>query len=138
MNADEVYGMLVFIARFDNREVTDELADAWAPLFVDVNVLDAKAAVQDHYRTSRAYVMPSDIISYTRRLRAERVADFTRSGRSIDLLVTADPSDTAAWMAERQRIHALIMSGQVDAHTPREAIQAAASTGPRELPGGAA
>lgn len=121
----EVRAMLTFIARFDNREVTDDLVDAWAPLFADTATADAKAAIQKHYASTRAWVMPADILGHVKTMRARRLEEFTRAGRSIDLLVEADPADALAWQAERYQIHRLILAGDVTAETPPAQIQAA-------------
>lgn len=74
MTPAEATTLLVYVSAFDNRQLDDGHGEAWA------NVLDprltlqgAKWIVDDHYKTSRKWLMPADINAKFLKVRRERI-----------------------------------------------------------------
>ncbi|WP_213452870.1 hypothetical protein [Rhizomonospora bruguierae] len=72
MNVAEAAAVLAKAAAFDRRTVGDADILAWHEILADVAVDDALAAVAAHYRDTRDWLMPSDVIRLARKVRAER------------------------------------------------------------------
>lgn len=77
MDASQAALLLTKASAYDNRTVGDVAALAWAEALADVQFDDAKTAVVDHYRESRAWIMPVDVIARVRTIRATRYANTT-------------------------------------------------------------
>lgn len=120
MNLAETAGLLTLVTAYDRRTLGETDVRSWHEILghaglSELTFEDAKAAVLTHYAATRDWLMPSDVITYCRRLRAERLR-----GVNVQALVTADPSDISAWHAELQQIRADIMSGRRPATTPQQ------------------
>lgn len=69
--------LLTKISAFDQRTIGEADAAAWAEIMTDAEIAldDVLPLVTDHYRTSHNRLMPVDLISAVRRVRAARLAD---------------------------------------------------------------
>lgn len=65
---------LSLCSAFDNRTVSRVTAEAWAAALPDLRVEDVKVAIVNHYGTSREWIMPADVRTAVRALRASRLA----------------------------------------------------------------
>jgi hypothetical protein len=63
--------LLTVAASFDRRTIADEDAIAWAAALPDIEMVEARDAVVAHYRESRQWVMPNDILRRVFRRRDE-------------------------------------------------------------------
>lgn len=68
MNKVELAQLLTVVSGFDNRKVTPDTVEIWFPLLQDIESDIALAAVQEHYRNSREWLMPSDIRAQAKRM----------------------------------------------------------------------
>lgn len=87
-------------AAYDNRNTTRIAAEAWAAALPDIRVEDAKVAIVEHYSKSRDWLMPADIATAVRAIRARRLADAPTPNPPE----TIDPDDipkTLAWTRAR-------------------------------------
>lgn len=67
--------LLTWAASFDNREVTEAAATAWADALDDrVNLDDGKAAISAHYAADPRWVMPAHVNQRVAAIRADRLA----------------------------------------------------------------
>ncbi len=78
MKPSEATVALTLAASFDNRQVSEAGARAWAEIMPHIGLEDAKNAIIQHFATSREYLMPVDVIRLVNAMRAERT-------RSIEL-----------------------------------------------------
>ena len=62
MTIDELTMLLARIQVIDNRQVDQLTIEAWTPLMGDVPYDGAVQAVNDHFRTSTAYLQPAHIV----------------------------------------------------------------------------
>jgi hypothetical protein len=62
MSIDELTTLLARIQVLDNRQVDQLTIEAWAPLMADVPYTAAVDAVNDHFRSSTAYLQPAHIV----------------------------------------------------------------------------
>lgn len=62
MNTAELTALLGRIQILDNRQVDALTIEAWTPLMADVPYDAAVRAVNDHFRTSTAYLQPAHIV----------------------------------------------------------------------------
>lgn len=62
MSIEELTNLLVRIQVLDNRQVDQLTIEAWAPLMADVPYPAAVEAVNEHFRTSTAYLQPAHIV----------------------------------------------------------------------------
>jgi len=76
MNNRETGQVLATIQAYTNRTVDAATIRAWHALLHPYRVEDALQAVREHYRDSKEWLMPSDIIGRVRMIRAERLARF--------------------------------------------------------------
>lgn len=75
MTPSEAATLLSMAAAFDNRKVSEETVSAWVAALADLRFEDCRAAVVEHYKTSRDWLMPADIRKMVRRVRAKRIAE---------------------------------------------------------------
>lgn len=69
MNIEQLTVLIARIQVLDNRQVDELTIQAWSPLMADVDYGDAVAAVNEHFRTSTAYLQPAHIIQAVARAR---------------------------------------------------------------------
>lgn len=79
MIASEAAQVLTVAAAYDGRSVTEEAAIAWAAALERVQIEDAMQAVKAHYRTSRKWMMPADVVEASNRAQQTRELEQTRS-----------------------------------------------------------
>lgn len=73
MNRSEVAILLGVAAAYDQRTVGEADVVAWHELLGDQSAADAVQAVKNHYATETRRVMPVDVISGVKRIRADRL-----------------------------------------------------------------
>jgi hypothetical protein len=76
VRATEAAALLTIAASFDNRKPDADTAKAWAMALDGLRFEDCRQVVVEHYRSSREWLMPSDVISGVKRVRNQRVKDF--------------------------------------------------------------
>lgn len=74
MNTPQLSMLLARIQVLDNRQVDALTLEAWEPLVGDLDYDDAVAAVNNHFRTTRNYLLPADVVSGATQAKKERVA----------------------------------------------------------------
>lgn len=90
----EAAALLTIAAAYDNRKPDADSAKAWAMSLDGLRFEDCREVIVGHYRKSRDWLMPSDVIGGVRRLRLKRVADHT----PIQPPSWLDPDDTGAYI----------------------------------------
>ena len=98
MDARECAALLAQMAQYDYRDVDDAITVAWMRLIGDLNYADAQQAVLDHYGECRERMMPADVISRVRAIRAERLRITPLPERP-----PADPVEYRRWKRENIR-----------------------------------
>lgn len=76
MNQQEAAALLAVAAAFDNRKPDADAALAWSLALADFDFISARDAVVAHYRESRDWIMPSDIVARIRTIVANRLRLF--------------------------------------------------------------
>lgn len=74
MTLEETIDLLVLAAAFDRRHIGESDSVAWHAALGDIPFADAQAAVIDHYRESRDWIMPADVWNRVRAMRRDRIA----------------------------------------------------------------
>ncbi|WP_084965278.1 hypothetical protein [Thermoactinospora rubra] len=74
MTPPEAAVLLGVCAAYDRRTVGEADAIAWAQALDDITLDEARAAVIQHYRESRDWIMPADVRTLVRRARELRLA----------------------------------------------------------------
>ena len=73
MTPAEAQVLLSMCATVDNRKPDEDAARSWAALLDGLRVEDCIAAIKAHYSESTAWLMPAEIRTRVRRLRAKRI-----------------------------------------------------------------
>lgn len=73
MTPSETAKILALASARDNRKVDDVMIGAWTEDLADVRFEDAREALSNHYRESRQWMMPVDIIAGVRAIREHRL-----------------------------------------------------------------
>lgn len=97
MKPTEAAALLAVASSADNRKPDAEVAKAWAQFLNGLRYEDCLTVVVAHYRTSRDWLMPADIVAGVKRLRDKRIAEYG----PIPAPTHIDPDDSAklaAWM----------------------------------------
>lgn len=74
MILEETIDLLALAAAFDRRNIGESDSVAWHAALGDIPFADAQAAVIDHYREHREFIMPADVWTRVRAMRADRIA----------------------------------------------------------------
>jgi hypothetical protein len=74
MTHDDVVDVLTAAAAFDRRTIGEADVLAWHAAIGDLPAADAMTAVIAHYRESRDWLMPSDVVGRVRAVQAARLA----------------------------------------------------------------
>ena len=74
MTSDEVWDLLELIASIDRRKVGLTDRQTWQGLVGDLSSADAQAAVVAHFRESREWIMPADVRTRVKAMRADRLS----------------------------------------------------------------
>ena len=77
MTPAEAAMVLGVASSFDRRTVGEADAQAWAAAMPDVRMVDARDAVVAHYRETRDWVMPADILRRVYVMRRQRLTGIT-------------------------------------------------------------
>lgn len=113
MTPAESAGLLTVAAAFDNRKPDEDQARAWALALDGLRFIDCREAIVNHYRGSREWMMPVDVIRAVKKLRAARLAAYGTPEPPAHI----DPDDTAALHAWQLRMRADIADGTVTRET---------------------
>jgi len=76
MKPTEAAALLTIAAAYDNRKPDADQAKAWAMALDGLRFEDCRDVVVAHYRRSREWLMPVDVIGGVKRVRDKRIADF--------------------------------------------------------------
>lgn len=76
MTPAEAQMLLGIAASFDNRKPNEEAAVAWAAVLGDLEFVACRDAIVEHYRESREWIMPADVVSRVRHRVTERFRAF--------------------------------------------------------------
>ena len=76
MKSTEAAALLTVAAAFDNRKPDPDAAKAWALALDGLRFDDCRDAIVAHYRKSREWIMPSDVIAGVNAIRTKRVKDY--------------------------------------------------------------
>lgn len=95
MNTQEAAALLAVAAAFDNRKPDADAAMAWGIALKDYEFNSCRDAVVAHYRETREWLMPADVIAGVRKIGAERMRPFglLTPPQSIQ----GDPVDEQKW-----------------------------------------
>ncbi|MFJ5532386.1 hypothetical protein [Streptomyces sp. NPDC093261] len=104
MEPSQAARLLTLCASFDRRTIGEADARAWALALADVAYDDAREAVVRHYATKREWIMPADVRSGVKAIRAERLEHFAYD---------PDPDESPRqYLARRRRQLAEVASGE--------------------------
>lgn len=127
MKPTEAAALLTIAAAYDNRKPDADQAKAWAMALDGLRFEDCREVVVAHYQRSREWLMPVDVISGVKRLRAKRLHDHP----PVDPPSWLDPDDTAALITWKRQTDNAIADGTCQPPAP----QALAKRDMRELAG---
>ncbi|HEX6682129.1 MAG TPA: hypothetical protein VF062_05015 [Candidatus Limnocylindrales bacterium] len=105
MTPAEASQVLAIAAGFDNRKPDPVTARTWAAALDGYRLADCEQAIIQHYRRSREWMMPFDVISGVKRIRYERLEAHIQKHGPLQPPADLDPDDTGAyadWLHEEQ------------------------------------
>lgn len=73
MSPQEAAALLAVAAAFDNRKPDPDAALAWAHALEGFKPTDCRDAIVKHYRETREWLMPADVVSRVRAVQSERL-----------------------------------------------------------------
>lgn len=111
MDASEAALLLSAAAAYDNRTVTESASVAWAEALADLRYEDAKHAVVTHYRGSREWIMPVDIVDGVKAIRARRISTAAAALQELALPKALDPDHPVREMQWRREVRKGIADG---------------------------
>ena len=79
MKPTEAAALLTICAAYDNRKPDPDAAKAWAMALDGLRFEDCRDAVVQHYRVSREWIMPADVIAAVKKVRGGRIEDVALS-----------------------------------------------------------
>lgn len=100
MKATEAAALLTIAAAYDNRKPDPDAAKAWAMALEDLRFEDCRQVVVQHYRQSRQWLMPVDVIEGVAAVRVERLRNYPH-------LITPPPELGDDPMAENAWVRAI-------------------------------
>jgi hypothetical protein len=103
----EAAALLTVAAAYDNRKPDADTAKAWALALDGLRFEDCRDVIVQHYRKSREWLMPVDVIEGVKRLRFKRVAEYP----PIQPPPSLDPDDVLAYMRWERETTAAIADG---------------------------
>lgn len=89
MKKSELTELLRFMSTLDNRIVDEDRVEGWFVLLHDVDKSEAAQVVVDHYKTTRDYLTPLDILDGIKRLNRrmpKQIEADVRSARARGLI----------------------------------------------------
>ena len=113
MTPAEAAELLTLCSGYDNRKPNADTAKAWALVLDGMDHSECMAAIVQHYRESREWLMPADIVRLVRAGRRQRVEAFDRA---VNLTPPSelDGEQQREW---RMQIRERVARGEVDAET---------------------
>ena len=75
MTPAQAQALLTVAAAFDNRKPDPDAAMAWSLALDGYGFEDCRDAIVAHYRTTRDWIMPSDVTTAVKRTRGSRIED---------------------------------------------------------------
>ena len=115
MKPTEAAALLTIAASFDNRKPDADAAKAWAMALDGMRFEDCRDAVVAHYRATRDWMMPSDVITIVKRVRRDRLMVF---GALPDPPREIDPDNTPAMLAWETGVRRAVADGTLTRETP--------------------
>jgi hypothetical protein len=106
MTPTEAAALLTICAAYDNRKPDPDAAKAWAMALDSYRFEDCRAAIVTHYRTSREWIMPADVITAVKRTRTGRLEDAAPCPPA-----GLDPDDTSAYTRWLRGVRRAIADG---------------------------
>lgn len=122
MNRNEATKLLAVVGSFDRRYAFRDqaearmAAEAWLMVLEDIRYEDAVEAVRRHYSGSGEYLMPAQVRSTVRNIRAARIDNGPRFDPSA---YGIDPDDVTRYL-EAKRAHETAVADGVTPPTPPE------------------
>ena len=107
MKPTEAAALLTICAAYDNRKPDADAAKAWAMALDGYRFEDCRDAIVAHYRASREWIMPSDVIGAVKKLRTGRLEDVAPIPPP-----GLDPDDTGAYVRWLAHVRRAIADGQ--------------------------
>ena len=107
MGRSEAAKILTLCAVYDRRTIGESDVAAWGDVLNLVRFEDAAVAVRQHYAASREWVMPCDVLTGVKRLRAERLA------RVSDQVPLGDPDDVASYLRDLRQTRRQVADGTI-------------------------
>ena len=101
MTPAEAAALLTIAAAYDNRKPDADAAKAWSMALDGLRFEDCRIAVVNHYRRSREWLMPVDVVEAVKRIRFDRVAAF--GPYSPPEGIDPDKPDYQRWLADTTR-----------------------------------
>lgn len=102
MNEVETGKLLTFISGLDNRKLSKETILAWHQLLGDVHFEDALEAARQHYRDSRDWLMPADLVQGAKRIGSQNRRWATVKQWELEASYE-DDFDPVEWMRKLSR-----------------------------------
>jgi hypothetical protein len=105
MTPAEASQLLAIAATVDNRKPNAVAAKTWAAALDGYRLPDCERAVVRHYRTTREFMMPFDIIREVKSIRYERLEAHIQKYGPLQPPADLDPDDTGAyadWLQDEQ------------------------------------
>jgi len=91
--------LLGIASTFDNRKPDETAAQAWALALDGYRFEDCREVIVEHYRRSREWLMPVDVITAVKRLREKRLTAVVEPTPPPEL----GPIMANLWLRERRR-----------------------------------
>jgi len=109
MTPAEAAALLTVAAAFDNRKPDADQARAWAAALDGLRFTDCREAIVGHYRISREWMMPKDVIVGVKKIRDRRILAYGVIAPPAHI----DPDDTAAIQRYEVDIRRAIADGEI-------------------------
>ena len=115
MQINETSAVLAKIQAYSNRNVDKAVILAWHEILEPYALKDCLNAVADHYRHSKEWLMPADIVARVKEYRQERIDKF-RDGIHLspaDERRLLEAGDMAHWRDTNRRLRTAAADGEL-------------------------
>lgn len=105
MTPAEASQLLAIAAGFDNRKSDRVIARTWAAALDGYRLADCEQAIIRHYRRTRDWMMPADVIGEVKRIRYERLEAHIQKHGPLHPPADLDPDNSGAyadWLHDEQ------------------------------------
>ena len=99
MTPVEAQALLTIAASYDRRQADPEAARAWALALDGLRFIDCREVVVEHYKRSREWLMPVDVIAGVKKIRAARLAAVVEPTPPPELA----PAQANEWLRQKRR-----------------------------------